>query len=122
MSASSRVPPNEILTYLRPSARAIDLAIEVFPTPGGPANRRIRPRFGWAFVSLGFEPSSFEASAFASVASGGETEAAASVTGSVTLSRSPSAVFSGAASAGLRARSWRTARNSRILSFTSFRA
>ena len=45
MSASSRAPPNEILTYLRPRARAIDFAIEVLPTPGGPAKRRIRPRF-----------------------------------------------------------------------------
>ena len=30
-------------TYLRPMARAIDRAIEVLPTPGGPAKRRIFP-------------------------------------------------------------------------------
>ena len=44
MSASSRAPPSEMRTYLRPIARAIDLAIEVLPTPGGPAKSRIRPR------------------------------------------------------------------------------
>jgi hypothetical protein len=30
-------------TYVRPIARAIDLAIEVLPTPGGPENSRMRP-------------------------------------------------------------------------------
>ena len=44
MSASSRAPPSEMRTYLRPIARAIDFAIDVLPTPGGPAKRRMRPR------------------------------------------------------------------------------
>ena len=44
MSASSRAPPSEMRTYLRPIARAIDFAIDVLPTPGGPANSRMRPR------------------------------------------------------------------------------
>src|SRR2546429_2200964 len=43
MSASSRAPPNEMRTYGRPIARAIDWAIEVLPTPGGPTNSRIEP-------------------------------------------------------------------------------
>ena len=30
-------------TYCRPSARAMLLAMEVFPTPGGPAKRRMGP-------------------------------------------------------------------------------
>ena len=30
-------------TKLRPSARATDLAREVFPTPGGPVRQRIGP-------------------------------------------------------------------------------
>ena len=44
MSASSRAPPSEMRTYFRPIARAIDLATEVLPTPGGPTNSRIGPR------------------------------------------------------------------------------
>ncbi len=44
MSASSRAPPSEMRTYLRPIARAIDFAIDVLPTPGGPAKSRMRPR------------------------------------------------------------------------------
>ena len=43
MSASSRAPPSEMRTYLRPIARAIDFAIDVLPTPGGPENSRMRP-------------------------------------------------------------------------------
>ena len=35
-SASSCIPPNETLVNSFPRAFAIDLAIEVFPTPGGP--------------------------------------------------------------------------------------
>ncbi len=46
MSASSRMPPSEMRWYLRPVARAIDRAIEVLPTPGGPTKRRIGPRRG----------------------------------------------------------------------------
>ena len=43
MSASSRAPPSATRTYSRPSERAIDLAIDVLPTPGGPTNSRIGP-------------------------------------------------------------------------------
>ena len=43
MSASSRTPPSEMRTYSRPMERAIDLATEVLPTPGGPTKRRIGP-------------------------------------------------------------------------------
>src|SRR6476661_3697484 len=44
MSASSRAPPSEMRTYFRPIARAMLLATEVLPTPGGPTNSRIGPR------------------------------------------------------------------------------
>jgi glycosyltransferase involved in cell wall biosynthesis len=40
----SRAPPSAMRTYLRDSARAIDFAIDVLPTPGGPTNSRIGPR------------------------------------------------------------------------------
>src|SRR5258708_37089466 len=43
MSASSRTPPSDTRTYSRPMARAIDLATEVLPTPGGPTKSRIGP-------------------------------------------------------------------------------
>ena len=51
MSASSRMPPSEMRWYLRPVARAIDRAIEVLPTPGGPTKRRIGPRRGFGVVA-----------------------------------------------------------------------
>ncbi len=41
ISASSRTPPSDRRTNLRFIARAIDLASDVLPTPGGPANVRI---------------------------------------------------------------------------------
>ena len=53
MSASSRTPPRAARTYLRPRARAIDLAIDVLPTPGGPTNRRIGPLGHGAGLGLG---------------------------------------------------------------------
>src|SRR5574341_1116434 len=43
MSASSRAPPNEMRTYLRPVARAMDFAMDVLPTPGGPTKSRMEP-------------------------------------------------------------------------------
>src|ERR1700721_1232699 len=43
MSASSRAPPSATRTYSRPSDRAIDLAIDGLPTPGGPTKSRIGP-------------------------------------------------------------------------------
>ena len=56
ISASSRTPPSEIRTSFRPSARAMDFASEVFPTPGGPTKQRICPfisrtRFSTAICS-----------------------------------------------------------------------
>ena len=39
--ASSRTPPRESRTNFRPVARAIELASEVLPTPGGPTKQRI---------------------------------------------------------------------------------
>ena len=45
MSDSSRTPPKETRTYLRPKASAMLLAMEVFPTPGGPTKRRMGPLF-----------------------------------------------------------------------------
>ena len=41
ISASSRTPPSDSRTNLRFVARAIDLASEVFPTPGGPVKVRM---------------------------------------------------------------------------------
>ena len=41
ISASSRKPPRDILTYFLPMASAIDLPKEVFPTPGGPCKHKI---------------------------------------------------------------------------------
>ena len=43
MSASSRTPPSDTRTYLRPVASAIDRAIDVLPTPGGPTRQMIWP-------------------------------------------------------------------------------
>src|SRR5690242_9364650 len=43
ISASSRTPPREQRTNFLLSDRAIDLASEVLPTPGGPAKQRICP-------------------------------------------------------------------------------
>lgn len=42
-SASSFIPPRETLVNDFPNALAIDLAIEVFPTPGGPCKQTILP-------------------------------------------------------------------------------
>ena len=44
ISASSRTPPSDSRTNFRLVARAMDLASEVLPTPGGPVNVRIVPR------------------------------------------------------------------------------
>jgi hypothetical protein len=44
ISDSSRTPPTEILSNLRPIAVAIDLPSDVLPTPGGPTNRTIPER------------------------------------------------------------------------------
>ena len=41
--ASSETPPNEILVNSFPKALAIDFAIEVLPTPGGPFKHKIFP-------------------------------------------------------------------------------
>ena len=43
ISDSSRTPPTDMRTNLRPSARAIDCPSEVLPTPGGPTKQRIWP-------------------------------------------------------------------------------
>ena len=43
ISASSRTPPTESRTNLRPTVRAIDCPSEVLPTPGGPTKQRIGP-------------------------------------------------------------------------------
>ena len=43
MSDSSRTPPRDIRTYLRPMDLAMDRAMEVLPTPGGPTRQRIWP-------------------------------------------------------------------------------
>ena len=43
ISDSSRTPPTEMRTNLRPSARAIDWPSDVLPTPGGPTKQRIGP-------------------------------------------------------------------------------
>src|SRR6202035_3169246 len=82
MSASSRTPPSEMRTYLRPMARAIDLAIDVLPTPGGPTKRRIGP--------LAFSSSLPRTTGSAGVVGGVGGGAAGS----------PGAVSSGAAAAG----------------------
>ena len=50
ISASSRTPPTETRTNLRPSARAIDWPSDVLPTPGGPTKARIGPES--VFVSF----------------------------------------------------------------------
>ena len=42
-SASSLIPPSDILVNYFPSDLAIDLAIDVFPTPGGPCKQTIFP-------------------------------------------------------------------------------
>ena len=39
----SFIPPNEIETNFLPNADAIELAIVVFPTPGGPIRHNIFP-------------------------------------------------------------------------------
>ena len=41
ISASSRKPPNDILSYFLPRASAIDFPNEVLPIPGGPYRQRI---------------------------------------------------------------------------------
>jgi hypothetical protein len=43
ISASSRTPPSESRTNLRPVARAMLLAMLVLPTPGGPTKHKIGP-------------------------------------------------------------------------------
>ena len=43
ISASSRTPPSDMRTNLRPSARAIERPSEVLPTPGGPDEAEDRP-------------------------------------------------------------------------------
>ena len=43
ISATSVMPPTENRKYSRCKARAIDRAIEVFPTPGGPTKQSILP-------------------------------------------------------------------------------
>ena len=43
ISASSRTPPTEMRTNLRPVVRAIDWPSDVLPTPGGPTKQRIGP-------------------------------------------------------------------------------
>ena len=43
ISASSRTPPTEMRTNLRPSVRAIEWPSDVLPTPGGPTKQRIGP-------------------------------------------------------------------------------
>ena len=43
ISASSRMPPSDTRTNLRPSDCAIDFASDVLPTPGGPTKQRIGP-------------------------------------------------------------------------------
>ena len=43
ISASSRTPPRLILTKFLFIASAIDLASDVFPTPGGPTKHKIGP-------------------------------------------------------------------------------
>ncbi len=93
-------------TYFRPNARAIDLAIEVLPTPGGPMKRRIGPRaIARAFASLG-DPVDQPPSP------------------SVILAECRNLSFrrsSPTSCASRRALSWRTARNSSTRSFTSSR-
>ena len=42
-SDSSRTPPTEMRTNLRPSAVAIEWPSDVLPTPGGPTKQRICP-------------------------------------------------------------------------------
>ena len=43
ISASSLMPPREILTNFLPSALAMDFPSEVLPTPGGPTKQRMGP-------------------------------------------------------------------------------
>ena len=43
ISASSWMPPNEMRTNFRPSARAMDSPSDVLPTPGGPTSVMIAP-------------------------------------------------------------------------------
>ena len=43
ISASSLIPPKDILTNFLPVALAIDFPNEVFPTPGGPTKHKIAP-------------------------------------------------------------------------------
>ena len=111
MSASSRTPPSEMRTYSRPIARAIDLATEVLPTPGGPTKSRIGP--------LDFR-----------LLLGGRGRhdlvlaEAADLVEAATSSSADSSPPRSAASSALRVcssacRSWRTARNSSTRSLTS---
>ena len=66
ISASSRTPPSDWRTNLRPSARAIDCPRLVLPVPGGPRKHRITPslspiRFDARFFGA-LLPPQFEAS------------------------------------------------------------
>ena len=46
-------PPSEILWNSLPKVRAMDFAMLVFPTPGGPAKQRIGPvSCGLSFLTL----------------------------------------------------------------------
>ena len=56
ISASSRIPPREILANSLPVALAIDLPKDVLPTPGGPTKQRIVPV---AFLDLFFNSEKF---------------------------------------------------------------
>ena len=52
ISASSLTPPRDILTKCLPSDLATDFAIDVLPTPGGPARHMIGPfRFLDSFLT-----------------------------------------------------------------------
>src|SRR5579885_2406601 len=51
------MPPSDMRTNSRPSARAMDCPSEVFPTLGGPTIQRIGSRFSAALVGVGRAPS-----------------------------------------------------------------
>src|ERR1700674_992880 len=126
------MPPNDILTNLRSSARAIERPSEVLPTPGGPTKHRIGVcnvrRFaavtGDDSGSTGESGAGGDAGGSAGRRAGGEMSAPGSDdTGDPTAERggvpaSTGPALSDAAFARIRSR---TASHSRILSLTFVR-
>src|ERR1700730_19000669 len=114
MSASSRTPPSEMRTYLRPMARAIDLATEVLPTPGGPTKSRIGPL---AALSSGFPGTWVGASGLPGTGAVGASAGAA--VAATTVSETSAAVAVAGASVAVTATSVAVAATSVAVAATS---